>query len=359
MASNELSKYKTYETTVNSDDSPIVTDEYFGHFATVPRLFDVLCTIPLSGLTLEVEFMVFKADGITPVTSVSVKGSQILSYNANQNLDTSNTGSRSYTVEIGSKVQVRLRWKFTNQLYQNANPPTILKDVYTLEPDTTSFTVTHSPNTNQHVIQPDNTWKTNLLKNDVWSDWVTINNVVTNGTAPNESHTSITYTRTITRPKSAPTVETISGNQALKLPSGILSLAASVVLNFQAYAFFGATTKTHDTITAADIVNASGVCQLVKVQTLATKTGFITSRGRTINDINLGSNQRFVYAYPKYMGKLTTIVNNGAAPILSAFGVNGEPKEIEITNAVGAKIMYYVYTLQNPGSLIKANVVFT
>lgn len=351
----ELSKYYNItKTGVQEQDQ----NTRFGWFASVPRLLDVLCTIPLSGITLEVEYTVYKADGTTIVTSVT--GSQILTYNtSNQALVTTNNGSRSYTVEIGAVVKTRLRWKYTKALYQSADGVAILKDVMTLDPTSTGFTVVHNPNTNQNLKQPADAWKTGLPANNTYSAWIDVTNVVANAAQPNQSHTAITYTRTLYRKKTAPTVEAISGSQALKLPSGNLSLSASVILNFQCFTFCGATTKRHDTITAADIVNATGVCQLVKAQTEATKSGFVTARGKTVNNAVLGEGQYYVYAYPAYMGKLTGIVADGAAPILNAFGVNGTPREIEITNPYNAKIKYYVYVSSNPKSLAGSKVVFT
>ncbi len=77
------------------------------------------------------------------------------------------------------------------------------------------------------------------------------------------------------------------------------------------------------------------------------------TRARTLSNITTAANEYFYIAYPKELGALTSIIQNGATPILGAF----TRTEVTINNAGGTPVTYYLYTLNNVGSLTGTNTL--
>lgn len=86
----------------------------------------------------------------------------------------------------------------------------------------------------------------------------------------------------------------------------------------------------------------------------ALSSGLYSSRSRTINNVTAGSSEYYVYAYPKSLGALTSIVQNGAAPVLGDFNRT----EVNITSVSGTVIPYYVYTSINRGAFQNVTLAF-
>lgn len=80
MSSIELSKYNTYNG----------QNEYFGHFATIQRIYDLVCATPLVVPIMRQNWTIFKADGIQFSTSTN----------------------KTLIVETGFKVNVEIYWKW-------------------------------------------------------------------------------------------------------------------------------------------------------------------------------------------------------------------------------------------------------
>lgn len=77
-------------------------------------------------------------------------------------------------------------------------------------------------------------------------------------------------------------------------------------------------------------------------------TDLNNSRTAKLTGISATDTQYYVIAYPKAMGELTKIVQNGATPLLDGGFVKSE---VSVTNAAGVAIAYYVYRTDKPGAL--------
>jgi hypothetical protein len=77
-----------------------------------------------------------------------------------------------------------------------------------------------------------------------------------------------------------------------------------------------------------------------------------TSKARTLTGIT--TQNYFVYAYPKSLGALTSIIQDGALPVLSAFNRT----ETTYVNQYGKSIALYVYTSGNKSAFNNANLQF-
>ena len=84
-------------------------------------------------------------------------------------------------------------------------------------------------------------------------------------------------------------------------------------------------------------------------------TALATSKSYTVTGITTTSTQYYVYAYPQAMGALTQIIQDGATPITNAF----KRTSVNVVNAAGATIPYYVYTSVNPGAFNNAKIAFS
>ena len=86
------------------------------------------------------------------------------------------------------------------------------------------------------------------------------------------------------------------------------------------------------------------------IKSLSTKLG---SKEQTIT--NVTAQQYYIYAYPQTLGKLTTIIQDGATPVLGAFSLI---ESINITNAAGLNVPLYVYVSNNPGAFTNNKLNF-
>lgn len=83
-------------------------------------------------------------------------------------------------------------------------------------------------------------------------------------------------------------------------------------------------------------------------------TTVLGGRGRTISGVTTNGTQYYYYAYPKSLGALSTIIQDGAQPILGAF----TRSELNITNAAGVQVALYVYVSNNPGAFTNNTLKF-
>lgn len=94
-------------------------------------------------------------------------------------------------------------------------------------------------------------------------------------------------------------------------------------------------------LTTASSVDAAAVKALAQTDLNNSKTAHLTG-------ISATDSQYYVIAYPKAMGELTKIVQNGATPLLNGGFVKSE---VTVVNNAGASIVYLVYRTEKPGAL--------
>lgn len=80
----------------------------------------------------------------------------------------------------------------------------------------------------------------------------------------------------------------------------------------------------------------------------------VTSRAKTVSGVTTTPGQYYVYAYPQILGDLTSIIQNGSIPALSAFNKTN----VTYTNAAGLSITLNVYTSANDGAFTNATLNF-
>ena len=80
----------------------------------------------------------------------------------------------------------------------------------------------------------------------------------------------------------------------------------------------------------------------------------VTSRAKTVSGVTTTPGQYYVYAYPQILGELTSIIQNGSIPVLSAFNKTN----VTYTNAAGLSITLNVYTSANDGAFTNATLNF-
>lgn len=80
----------------------------------------------------------------------------------------------------------------------------------------------------------------------------------------------------------------------------------------------------------------------------------VTSPNTTKNGVTANASQYYVMAYPKVLGDLTKIIQDGATPVLGAF----TKKEVSVTNGAGYVQAYNVYVSNNPGAFTNASLQF-
>lgn len=80
----------------------------------------------------------------------------------------------------------------------------------------------------------------------------------------------------------------------------------------------------------------------------------VSSRAKTVSGVTSTSGQYYVYAYPQALGDLTSIIQNGSIPVLSAFNKTN----VTYINAAGLSITLNVYTSANDGAFTNATLNF-
>lgn len=168
-------------------------------------------------------------------------------------------------------------------------------------------------------------WGTSIPESNVNSQQFTSPNYVTSNT---------TYSQTIYAPKKGLMV---SGQDVVPA-KGNDSKSISTSISFSNRIYYGASNSKIPTESI--------------IKSLNSKLG---GRSNTINGILTNSNQYYYYAYPKSLGNLSTIIQDGATPILGAFTLN---TSLIITNNAGLQIPMNVYVSNNPGAFTNNNIKF-
>lgn len=98
-----------------------------------------------------------------------------------------------------------------------------------------------------------------------------------------------------------------------------------------------------------------GVLNRIDIEDISKMSSeLISSLNKSVNGINTLDNQYFVIAYPKAMGRLTSIIQNDALPVLDAFIL----KELTIINNAGLSVPMYFYTSRNPKAFTNVKLNF-
>lgn len=80
-----------------------------------------------------------------------------------------------------------------------------------------------------------------------------------------------------------------------------------------------------------------------------------TSKSQTLTGVTAAAGKYFVYAYPKSFGALSSIIQNGASPVLDGFNVS----TVSHTNGANYAQDYYVYVSANDGAFTNAKLAFS
>jgi len=147
---------------------------------------------------------------------------------------------------------------------------------------------------------------------------------------------SATISQTIYAPKYGLMV---SGSNVVPA-SGNDSKSASTSCSFSTKVFYGVNTNN----------SASGDVTTI----LNTLTSTLGGKARTVNNVTADTSNYYWYSYPKSLGVLTSIIQNGAAPILEDFN----KYEVSYTSNSGATFDYYLYISKNKGAFSNVSLKF-
>ena len=134
----------------------------------------------------------------------------------------------------------------------------------------------------------------------------------------------------------------VSGTD-VKPASGFDTTSASTSVTFLDRLYYGVSTVPASEFTEDDIKSLSN-------------TALVSSKAKTVTGISCESTQYYVYAYPASLGALSTIIQDGATPVLGAFT---HVTTLSITNDAGKEVAMYVYVSNNPGAFTNAKLAFS
>lgn len=120
--------------------------------------------------------------------------------------------------------------------------------------------------------------------------------------------------------------------------SGYDTTTASRTVTFSNRIYYG--TSSNDTINES---------------TIKSLTNTLGSKSRTISGITATTEEYYIYAYPTSLGTLTSIIQDGATPVLTAF----TQSTLTITNGASASINLYVYRSNNKGAFTNVSLQFS
>lgn len=145
--------------------------------------------------------------------------------------------------------------------------------------------------------------------------------------------TAVTTNTNIFATISAPKTGLMVVGSDVKPASGNDSKSATASVSFYHRRYFGLTSNKNIT---GDVIKG------------LSKTDLNNSRTAHLTNISATDAQYYVIAYPKAMGELNKIVQNGATPLLNGGFAKTESL---VVNEAGAEINYLVYRTINPGAL--------
>ena len=117
-----------------------------------------------------------------------------------------------------------------------------------------------------------------------------------------------------------------------------------------------ATGVNSQTYTSAHLTtNTTTTSENVDETTVKALSGELGGKSVTKSGVTATTSQYYMFAYPKSLGALTTIIQDGATPVLGAF----TRSELTITNAAGLSVQLYVYRSNNKGAFTNAQLQFS
>lgn len=169
------------------------------------------------------------------------------------------------------------------------------------------------------------------------SNWSTL---TTSGEASDNYSTGIVFSATTVKVtlEAAKTGFMVDGTTVVPA-SGNDSATDTKSVSFQYRCYYGAM--------SSNSVTESNIKALTNTLT--------STRSRTVSSVTTSTSQYYVYAYPQSLGALTTIIQDGAEPILGAF----TRSSLTITNDAGLSVALYVYVSNNPGAFTSASIAFS
>ena len=174
---------------------------------------------------------------------------------------------------------------------------------------------------------------TQVAGNSSWKD------LPDSGAASEEYDTGIVATNTTVRAaiQAAKTGLMVSGSD-VKPAAGMDTAQATRSITFQTRIYAGCV--------------ASATPDEAAIKGLASSLG---GKSVTKTGVTAAGSEYYVFAYPKRLGALTSIIQDGATPVLSAFN----RQELTIANAAGYDVALYVYVSNNPGAFTNAKLQFS
>lgn len=157
--------------------------------------------------------------------------------------------------------------------------------------------------------------------------------------SPTTTIDNIAASRVIKETLSAPKKGFMVSGSSVVVASGNDTTSAQFSINVWSRQRYGVTTSATPT---QDDIKAMTETKLVNARTLS------------VSGVTADGTQYYSYAYPKDLGALTSIVQNGAAPVLEDFNRT----EVTVTNGAGINIVYYVYTSKYKGAFKNVKLDF-
>lgn len=157
--------------------------------------------------------------------------------------------------------------------------------------------------------------------------------------SPTTTIDNIAASRVIKETLSAPKKGFMVSGSSVVVASGNDTTSAQFSINVWSRQRYGVTTSATPT---QDNIKAMTGTKLVNARTLS------------VSGVTADGTQYYSYAYPKDLGALTSIVQNGAAPVLEDFNRT----EVTVTNGAGVNIVYYVYTSKYKGAFQNVKLDF-
>lgn len=160
------------------------------------------------------------------------------------------------------------------------------------------------------------------------------------GVASASKTATVSANTTLSQKLVAPKQGLIVSNNAVTAPTGDDETSASVTITFLYKRYWGVTTSAS--------ITESVIKGLASSELTSTKS-------KTITGVTANSSQYYVIAYPKALGALSSIIQDGATPVLSAF----TQTTVSVTNAAGYTQDYYVYRSNNVGAFTNAKLALS
>lgn len=160
------------------------------------------------------------------------------------------------------------------------------------------------------------------------------------GVASASKTATVSASTTLSQKLVAPKQGLIVSNGAVTAPTGSDETSASVAITFLYKRYIGVTTAS--SITESVIKGLSS-------------SELTSSKSKTITGVTASGTQYYVIAYPTALGALSSIIQDGATPVLSAF----TRTTVSVTNAAGYTQDYYVYRSNNVGAFTNAKLALS